>query len=99
PDLRWDVPGRLMYAAWLPSYFPVCDIDTRNVLEWTNYFADPIPLRHGQPVSVDLQKIDRFPFYYWRVTSITLTDCGYGPIDMPSELWEGHHPCPGDVLH
>ena len=99
PDLRWDVPGRLMYAAWLPSYFPVCDINTGYILEWTNYFADPIPLRHGQPVRVDLQKIRRSPFYYWRVTRITLRDCGYGPIDLPSELWDGHVPCPGDVLY
>jgi len=65
---RWRIPRNeqresLMYAAWLPRY------DRRgNGLSAPTFSG--IENGHGQCVNVWLQKIERRPFFYWRVCNI-----------------------------
>jgi CRISPR-associated protein (TIGR03986 family) len=62
---RWRIPGNLMYAAWLPSYYQ----QTRNNLSRTN-------LQHGDRVRVWLEQYQKknhagtIMFKHWRVTQM-----------------------------
>ncbi|BAU44940.1 TIGR03986 family CRISPR-associated RAMP protein [Leptolyngbya sp. O-77] len=59
---RWNIPGNLMYAAWLPRYKKGSDclLDKPEL----------IGMQHGQTVKVWLQKVKRRPFFYWVVCDI-----------------------------
>ena len=94
---RWRIEGNLMYAAWLPYWRRLRDKTTGQILEHTPCFNEPFSLEHGQAVRVNLQKVRRPPFFYWRVMQITPEAGGTGPIELPSELWNGHSLC-SDVL-
>lgn len=80
---RWNIPGNLMYAAWLPRYRKGSDRLSLDAPKFTG-------MQHGQAVKVWLQKVERKPFFYWIVCDIVPSSSTLPERPTPPNLSRSH---------
>jgi len=93
PQGRWQIPGNLMYAAWLPRYWR--DPHTGGLAvapHAVRYPGGALPL-HGEAAWAWLEKYQRGnTFCYWRVRKITSTHAALGAPPGPGPTFGRHSP-------
>jgi CRISPR-associated protein (TIGR03986 family) len=87
---RWNIPGNLMYAAWLPRYKKGSDRLSPDAPKFHE-------MQHGQAVKVWLQKVERRPFFYWVVCDIVPSSSALPDQPTRRSLSKNHRPT-GETL-